>query len=187
MKQYLAFEKFDLNRVEDADFLPQQRLGKLVEQFLLFDMSCLSQLKVLESNIQIFNGKQTIGELDCICEYEDSVYHLEFVYKFYLYDPSIAKEMERWIGPNRNDSLVKKLQKLKEKQFPLLYNPQTESQLGLEVNNIKKSMLFQAQLFVPANLKTREFEQVNNDCIVGVYYTESQFKQLNEFLFYIPI
>jgi len=50
--------------------------------------------------------------------------HLEIIYKFYLYDPSIGlTQLDHWIGPNRRDSLVKKLTKLKQKQLPLLYHP----------------------------------------------------------------
>ena len=45
----------------------------------------------------------------CIVEYLSKILHLELVYKFYLYDKNLGeKEIERWIGPNRSDSLLEK-------------------------------------------------------------------------------
>ena len=66
-------------------------------------------------NYQIQNKKTTVGELDFILQKNHSPIHLEVIYKFYLYDDTFGNsEIEHWIGPNRNDNLVKKLTKLKE-------------------------------------------------------------------------
>ncbi len=72
-------------------------------------------------------------------------------YKFYLYDPSISSEaLKNWIGPNRNDSLYEKLEKLKKKQFPLLYHNETKSQLAkVNANGITQSLCLLVNLFIP--------------------------------------
>ena len=36
----------------------------------------------------------------------DKYIHIEMQYKFYLYDESFENEIDRYIGPNRNDTLV---------------------------------------------------------------------------------
>ena len=52
--------------------------------------------------------------------------HLEVSYKFYLYDENLGKlESEKWIGPNKRDSLVQKTAKLKSKQLPILFHKET--------------------------------------------------------------
>ena len=81
------------------------------------------EIKILAENVQIQNEKTTVGEIDCILTTAKKPVHLEIIYKFYLYDKSVGtNELEHWIGPNRRDSLVSKLNKLKDKQLPLLYN-----------------------------------------------------------------
>ena len=95
------------------------RLGKLIEHFVLFELEQDESIQLLKSNVQIFRDQITIGELDCLMKQLAVNIHLEIVYKFYLYDPSISTELNRWVGPNKNDSLVLKLEKLKEKQLPM--------------------------------------------------------------------
>ena len=95
----------------------QPRLGKLMEHFVLLDLQASEHTHLISSNVQIFNGKTTIGELDCLLIQAGIPIHLEIVFKFYLYDPALPQELHRWIGPNRNDTLIFKLKKLKEKQL----------------------------------------------------------------------
>src|SRR5690606_6379440 len=118
------------------------RLGKLVEQFVSTELSGIKEISILLENIQIQHGKQTLGELDCILEFDNTPIHLEIVYKFYLYDVEEKdSEIEHWVGPNRNDTLLTKLTKLKEKQLPLLFNPRTKTvleELHLKADNIQQ-------------------------------------------------
>ena len=65
-----------------------------------------------DKGVKIIVDKITIGEIDCLIEYLNKYIHLEIVYKFYLYDEHInTGELDHWIGPNRKDSLVFKLNK----------------------------------------------------------------------------
>ena len=165
------------------------RLGKLIEKFVLFELEQDDNIEVLKSNVQIFRNQITIGELDVLIQKLESYIHLEIVYKFYLYDPSIPVELNRWIGPNRNDSLVQKLQKLKEKQMPLLYHSATEkllNELNVSSHEFVQQLYFKAQLFVPYHSLETEFPMVNNHCIQGFYIRIDEIIHFSNHVFYIP-
>lgn len=173
-----------------TEFIPDNlRLGKRVERFVSSELQQLPEIEILKENIQIQDGKITIGELDCLLTRHDIPFHLEIVYKFYLYDSSVgSSEFEHWIGPNRNDSLIKKLDKLKNKQLPLLYKEQTKAlldDLQLNVNEIKQRVYFKAQLFVPYKT-TIKFELLNKECLTGFYIHFSKLTPLANAKFHIP-
>ncbi|MCO4823206.1 MAG: DUF1853 family protein [Flavobacteriaceae bacterium] len=168
-----------------------KRLGKRVESFALHQLSQLQQINIIAKNIHIRADKHTIGELDAIISVNGQPVHLEIIYKFYLYDASVGThELEHWIGPNRNDSLVQKLDKLKEKQLPLLYHPETKKYLDqyqLDAKEIDQKVLFKAQLFTPPSIKQSTFKELNSNCIAGNYYTKAELSNLETCQFYMPI
>jgi len=165
------------------------RLGKLTEQFVLYELDQDDSVEILHSNVQIFQKRRTVGELDCLLQQASIKLHLEFVFKFYLYDPSFPNELDRWIGPNRNDSLVRKLTKLKEKQLPLLYHPETKQLLdamGMQAIDFKQMVHFKAQLFIPLHAPKAQYRFVNPKCIVGFYLQRSELPLFPQHTFYIP-
>lgn len=166
------------------------RLGKLVEQFVFHQLKEDSSCAVLAENIQIQEGNRTIGELDAILKTEHGPVHLEIIYKFYLYDPNAGStEISHWIGPNRKDSLLQKLDKLKEKQLPLLYHPKTQSlleSLGLSTSEIKQRVLFKAQLFLPMTSKNNVFSHLHSACVRGFYMKMNNLDLFKTGQFYIP-
>lgn len=166
------------------------RLGKYIERFVSFQISKEKDCNILLENIQIQEDKRTLGELDCILKRNDFTIHLEIVYKFYLYDNTIGNnEIEHFIGPNRKDSLIEKLTKLKEKQLPLLYSNTCSTYLKkqkIETNIIKQQVYFKAQLFLPLNNKNIKLTTLNNDCIVGFYLNTKELKDFINCKFYNP-
>lgn len=166
------------------------RLGKLVERFVSEEISCNNSITILEENIQIQDNKTTIGELDCLLLKNGKPIHLEIVYKFYLYDALVGKtEIDRWVGPNKRDSFIQKLTKLKQKQLPLLYHEKTKpylDALNLSSKNIQQQVYFKAQLFVPLKKFGTKFPIINNDCIVGFYISPKELTQFFNCKFYIP-
>lgn len=165
------------------------RLGKLIEQFVLFELEQDESIDILKSTVQVFHDQRTIGELDCLMKQLEEHIHLEIVYKFYLYDPAISAELNRWIGPNRNDSLFQKMDKLTQKQLPLLYNPETAKILNdLKINSTDfiQRMYFKAQLFVPFNKLDSSFPLVNNNCIKGFYIRQKDLSNFSEHTFFVP-
>ncbi|MCG8733637.1 DUF1853 family protein [Tenacibaculum finnmarkense] len=204
-KGVFDLQQFEINATKTASFLVEitkiPRLGKLVERFVSFEFKQDKRLQIIAENIQIQQEKITLGELDCLLLKDKKPIHVEIIYKFYLYDNSEKNleeknELERWIGPNKKDSLVQKLTKLKEKQLPLLYSKQCENYLktlNLEAKNLEQELYFKAQLFVPLNDFKQEnhkenikFPLINNDCIIGFYVTLQQLNQFKDYKFYIP-
>jgi len=149
----------------------------------------LEDCNILVENIQIQKDKQTLGELDALIELGKKQIHLEIVYKFYLYDETLGgSEIEQWIGPNRNDSLIEKLTKLKDKQLPLLYSSECKSTLEqFDLNHVhfEQYVLFKAQLFVPYQ-QSITCCQLNKNCISGFYLNTLQLHDFNTCEFYIP-
>jgi hypothetical protein len=172
-----------------VNFSTDKRLGHLVEEFVAFELNEDISIEILRTKAQIVHQKRTVGELDCLLKRNNEAVHLEIIYKIYLYDPSISGELERWTGPNRNDSLVKKLSKLKDQQLPLLHHSGTKSLLGelnIDVEEVKQVVLFKAQLFVPLDNLEQTFPQINNDCVSGFYIRRQELDQFSNHKFHIP-
>ncbi len=165
------------------------RLGKYVEVLLSNHLHHCPTVAVLGENIQIIYNKHTIGELDGLLHYKDTTIHLEIAYKFYLLDPTEGSTpLAQWIGPNRRDSLVQKLTKLKERQFPLLYNSYTKTYLdSLEIdpNTCVQRVHFKAQLFVLYGY-TLTVTDINPNAVVGYYIHFHELAIFSKDKFYIP-
>lgn len=166
------------------------RLGKYIEHLVAFELNQDHSISTLAQNIQIQNDKITLGELDCLLLKNETPIHLEIIYKFYLYDSSIGDtEIEHFIGPNRKDALVEKLNKLKNKQLPILYSKHCQpylKALDLDAKNMVQHVYFKAQLFVPYSIEDIQLKTLNNDCIIGFYITRDELTNFSDFKFYIP-
>ncbi|WP_439127638.1 DUF1853 family protein [Polaribacter sp.] len=175
----------------NIDIDDKLRLGKYIERFVSFELMQQNSIKILVENIQIQQDKRTLGELDCMLLKDDTPIHLEIIYKFYLYDTTIGNsEIEHFIGPNKKDSLIEKLNKLKEKQLPLLYSRDCKTYLStLEIaqENIKQQVYFKGQLFVPLATKNIQLTKLNTDCIVGFYMRVNELSKFFNCKFFIPI
>ena len=77
----------------------------------------LHPYEILASNVQLFNGKQTNGELDLILynHEEKLTEHWELAIKFFMGSAPFAPE--NWVGINSNDNLQRKLTHMQIKQF----------------------------------------------------------------------
>ncbi|WP_378172043.1 DUF1853 family protein [Aquimarina sp. SS2-1] len=197
---------FQLPQFKPKDFYPitncnisidipeNEVLGKRIEHFFNYFLQNNKNYRVLLNNLQIFKDKITIGELDFLIKdlTQNNILHVELIYKFYLYDPHLSdKSIERWIGPNRKDSLLEKVIKLKEKQLPLLYRTETIDylkELGIDPSAILQNVCFFGNLFVPLPYLNQNLPLLNNDCIVGYWIREEDFnlKKYGLELFYIP-
>ncbi|TYB76324.1 DUF1853 family protein [Bizionia myxarmorum] len=165
------------------------RLGKRVEQFVFNELEHDEAISILVENVQIQEEKKTVGELDAIISYHGKPIHLEIIYKFYVYDETVGtSELDHFIGPNRKDSLVEKLDKLKNKQLPLLYKVPTKyllEDLNLKSENMLQKVYFKAQLFMPFD-KQIILNDLNPECISGYYLRKDDLKQFEACSFYFP-
>ncbi|MCB0471884.1 MAG: DUF1853 family protein [Flavobacteriaceae bacterium] len=131
-------------------------------------------MELLVANLQIHSAKETLGELDYIARNRktEEIVHIELACKFYLYDETAGNVAEqKWIGPNRKDSLYDKLEKIKLKQFPLLYYPETVQKLAAIEIPIPTSqkVCLKAFLFLPKNMNMESFPAHIKECVVGHY------------------
>lgn len=166
------------------------RLGKRVERFVSAVLNQHENIEILLENAQIKHDKITIGEIDCILKQNGVPVHLEIIYKFYLYDPQCGtNEMDHWVGPNRKDSLVQKLNKLKDKQLPLIYKEQVKQVLDVlyvKSQDIVQRVCFKAQLFMPYQANNDDLILVNKDCVKGFYINYADIGQFSHCQFHIP-
>lgn len=149
---------FDLSQVEgngvfDVELPTSLRLGHLAEYIIARFFEFSLNYDLLFESLQLVENKQTIGEIDFILKdlNVNRVIHVELAYKFYLLDPKLSQySIKNWVGPNRNDTLKNKLDKLKKKQFPLLHHPVTKSNLqGIPVEEVSQALCLLVNLYVP--------------------------------------
>lgn len=190
-----GFECIEIN--SSSDFLCEtttfknQRLGKLVEEFVFYQLKQQDSITWIVENLQIQKERRTIGELDALYYLKDQAIHLEIVYKFYLYDTlkTYYTPLAYWIGPNRKDSLLYKLDKLKTKQFPLLYKSETRKQLAqykVNIDAISQQTCFKAQLFLPYKSSSMSIAPLNENCISGFFISIQDMSIFEHLEFYIP-
>ena len=94
------------------------------------------------------------------------------------------------MGPNRRDMFYTKLDKLREKQFPLLFHqsliPYWET-ANIDPLDITQQCCFKAQLFTPYG-KIASIRPLNTECIVGSWLSFDDFNaaEFKSYQFYIP-
>ena len=178
--QYVLNEKISAEELPLKELPPEMVLGKRIERFFKIYLDHFSNEDVLAENEQVFSDKITLGEFDFILRNRNSgaISHVEVVYKFYLYNPAIPEEIDRWIGPNQKDSLSKKIFRLEKRQFPLLFNEAAVpllKRLKIDPEEVQQKALFKANLFAPLEKWGKDLPLVNNDCIQGFWIRYSQF------------
>lgn len=187
----------NINEIRNFDFtkldIPNNlNLGRRIEYFFKFYIEQSKSFDLIKSNIQIIDKKETLGELDFLIydKKVDKYIHIEHIYKYYLYDTSFSNEIDRYIGPNRNDTLVKKLKKLKDKQLPLLYKNESQKYLeDIDIESIKQKVCFKGNIYVPIELQDKNIPIVKNSCIKGFYINREEFlkqKSFREYTYFLP-
>ena len=172
----------------DIEIDTKLRLGKYVERFVSHQLANTESISLIAENIQISKDRITLGELDCLLYKNGNPIHLEVIYKFYLYDPT-KQGLYCWIGPNKKDRLVEKLEKLQQKQLPLLYAKECEKYLksiSLHSSDFSQQVYFKAQLFLPLGNSKSVDLNINTDCIIGFYCTLLELTKFKNAKFYIP-
>jgi uncharacterized protein len=137
------------------------RLGRYFEALLKFYLLELVKAETLQTNLQIREGRQTIGELDVLFrEARDlPARHWEASVKFYLCtaeNEHEAKQLRFFMGTLVWDRLDRKLEKLLEKQLKLPLLPQTRAALeALGMKNVESRALLKGFLYYPSHLDWR--------------------------------
>ncbi|MGM8885200.1 DUF1853 family protein [Psychrobacter sp. 1U2] len=108
----------------------------------------LHPYETLASNIQLYNDKQTVGELDLILynHYEQQTEHWELAIKFFMGSYPFAPE--NWVGINSNDNLERKMTYMQNKQFRSIW-VDTESHGRVKID--KRYGVIKGRFFLPIN------------------------------------
>jgi hypothetical protein len=142
------------------------RLGVYFEQLLSFYFSHYPRFALLAKNLQVHDGRRTIGEFDFIVldKQEHQILHIEVAVKFYLGHlpmDGIAlnnpphHNWHQWIGPNRKDTLGLKMAHLQQHQLPLA-NTQAGQDTLLTImekpDQIRSRLLITGRFYFPSTL-----------------------------------
>ena len=108
----------------------------------------LHPYETLANNVQLFNGKQTTGELDLILynHAENLVEHWELAIKFFMGSAPFAPE--NWVGINSNDNLQRKMTHMQTKQFGSIW-VDTENHGQVKID--KRYGVIKGRFFLPIN------------------------------------
>lgn len=106
----------DANPVELQEALQSDRkvpLGKQFEAYIAFWLERSDYYDLQHKNVQLVGEKNTVGEIDFLFSERETGrnFHMEVACKFYLGYKNSAN-WEYWIGPNGNDTLRLKMDKL---------------------------------------------------------------------------
>ena len=109
----------------------------------------LHSYETLASNVQLYNGKQTTGELDLILynHGENLVEHWELAIKFFMGSAPFAPE--NWVGINSNDNLQRKMTHMQTKQFCSIW---VDTEKHGQVKIDKRYGVIKGRFFLPVNI-----------------------------------
>ena len=119
-------------------------LGKYFETLVEYWIKESSNKELITHNLQVFKGKQTIGEFDFIYRDLESnkVIHLEAAGKFYIARENRAS-LTNFIGPNSIDNLDLKINKILNDQIALSKTDEGRDTLKEEgINKDVQSLIF---------------------------------------------
>ncbi|GAM73164.1 hypothetical protein JCM19241_2619 [Vibrio ishigakensis] len=168
------------------DYQGNSRLGFIYQDIWhrLFEQS--GDFDIRESELQLFDEKKTIGELDFILKNQSSgeYEHWEVAIKFYLLKDGL------WYGPNAIDRLDKKFKHMLERQLQHGQQPYFKA-LYPEYQNLTPKLMMQGRLY------TNPFsnEEIPTQCegypikaseVAGFWCYHHQLKQIGETLYRVP-
>ncbi|WP_339334482.1 MULTISPECIES: DUF1853 family protein [unclassified Croceitalea] len=191
--QQFNFPKLDLLNLSAKAIPEQLRLGHKMEYVFEQLLNHSEDWKVLAKNLLIDRNKVRQGELDFVLQHKQSkeTYHVELAYKFYIINPEITEPIHRLMGPNKRDMFFTKLEKLKQKQFPLLYCKELSKQLEIleiKTETVQQQACFKAQLFLPYEVDGISIRPLNKNCIKGSWVRFDDFNtaEFKKWQYYIP-
>lgn len=147
-------QQLDQDPTELIDFIKQlksTRLGLRFEYLMWFWLKdhAFHHFQLLGHSIQIFQGSQTLGEIDFLIlnQKTQQVEHWEVALKYYLAEADF--QLKHWYGLNRQDTLLRKLQHFTSKQFQF---QQVENHQIQQRYAVLKGQLYYPALHFPKQL-----------------------------------
>jgi hypothetical protein len=117
---------------------------------------------------QVRAEKHTVGEFDFVFATRDSrPHHWEVAVKYYLYHRD-SNGIARWYGPNPEDRLDIKLQRLFDHQLTLSAQPQGKLALEkLGLPDVRPELFIKGYLFYPSRMPWQKVEAADPAIAVG--------------------
>ncbi|MCB1694297.1 MAG: DUF1853 family protein, partial [Pseudomonadales bacterium] len=94
------------------------RLGQHFERLLATWLSASPDHELIANNVQVQDGRRTVGEFDFLVRTRQGVEHWEAAIKFYL-GCGDGKSLADWYGPNTADRFDIKYERLVSRQLVL--------------------------------------------------------------------
>ena len=155
-----------------------QRLGNYFETLWAFALDLHPRYRLVERNLQIVDGPNTLGEMDFIVFDEQSgrYAHWELAVKFYLGVGDTLK-YAAWQGPGKQDRLDIKVDHLLSRQIALSNHPVARAMLrerGIEIED--SGIILKGRLFYPLQRQDDDSAPVfsNPGHLKGVWLTRSE-------------
>lgn len=126
-------------------------LGKYFESLAEFWFQNSKRFNLIEKSVQVNHNGETLGEFDFILKDRstDKFIHLEAAGKFYLSFEN-KSDWKTFIGPNPNDNLQNKIEKLFNEQTQLSKTSLGREKLSeLGVTEIESALLLKGYFFYP--------------------------------------
>ncbi|MEO9655303.1 DUF1853 family protein [Marinomonas sp.] len=150
-----ALEDDPVPLIEAINACKSHFLGSYFETLFSFAIKHFSSLGIVKEHFQIQQEGKTLGEVDALLrDPQGRLLQCEIAVKFYLQRPDLAPH--DWIGPNKQDSLAKKVARARQHQLTLLKSPAGRQAvdliLGSENEPIADQLLIFGRLFFDLNL-----------------------------------
>ena len=196
--EQFGIPQFKFPEIDSTNFqskpIPQRlRLGHQMEHVFKQLIDASSQYDILIYNLPIKANKRTIGEIDFILRNvkTEQMLHVELTFKFYIIDTAISEPIHQLIGPNRRDMFFTKMEKIKQRQFPLLHTVEGRDALqqrGIDHEKVEHQCCFKGQLFVPYRESEILIHPLNKACVQGYWlkFDALNAKEFRGYSYYIP-
>ncbi|MEQ9187142.1 MAG: DUF1853 family protein [Cryomorphaceae bacterium] len=164
------------------DALPEKAvIGKRAELFVKHYLTHQERYELIADGTQAIVDGQTLGEFDFFLKDNERgvSIHLEMACKWYLLDPE-TDDPPSWIGPNKRDTLSKKIEKLGAQQFPLLHEAKalpTLERIGVDPSSTIQCLAFPGFAFVPTAYDG-PLDPIRKECLTGAWCRLDEFKSL---------
>jgi hypothetical protein len=139
------------------------RVGRYFEALTHYWLQHLAGLEVVANNLQLRDGKQTVGEIDFLFRENKQLIHWEVAVKYYLQLVPDCEEHE-YIGPNAADNLASKTKRLFEEQLPR----STEQNLVRELGALDGTGSIKRQAFIKGWLFYHGFPETPGTCPLSI-------------------
>lgn len=185
----LAIDQSPERLIDYIQLRSKVRIGIYFEQLLGFYFSHYPRFELLHQNLQVQGVRRTLGEFDFIILDKSSglYFHIESAVKFYLghFQSSLlagnieSYNWQKWIGPNKKDSLSLKMHSMLNKQLQLSKTPEAHQLLAdkrIDAKDLQTRLLLRGRFFCHnKNNETPRF--ACHDAYQYYWHTVNDFRQ----------